>query len=73
MNREHRTTTVRRRARQILAFERRINTDLGEETSISIEARPASNAEEAGPSEIDGLPENDDTGKKLVFELLFLN
>jgi len=70
MNREHRTTTARRRARQIRDFERRINTSLVPQTSISIEARPASNAEEAGPSEIDGLPEHDDTGKNI---LSFLN
>jgi len=67
MNREHRTTTARRRARQLIDFERRVNEIFGRETSISITSGPIMNAEEAGPSEVDGTAENDETGKKIDF------
>jgi len=58
---EHRTTTARRRARQLVDFERRMQAILGQGTSISIESRPTRNTEEAFPSEMDAMAANDDT------------
>jgi len=70
MNGEHRTTTARRHARALLDFERRLNAVFRQDVSLTIEACPSSNPEEACSPEMSVTA--DQTSKNIFF-LNFFN